>query len=112
MNAKALRITALLLLALLTTAAPCDPPTAAGTVYVVHGGYESGHVTLASDVWTFSDQINGSLELQFTRDGVGNVVDGPVTLNDFRLHMSVDRLGLISVVLPTFCLIAAPVVNR
>jgi len=76
MKAKALRIIALLVLALLTMAAPC-PPDPGNTFYVVHEArLESGQVTLGGAVWIFSDQVDGLLTLQFPRDGAGNVVDG------------------------------------
>jgi hypothetical protein len=96
MKAKLLRIAALLTVALLTTAAPCDP-TGADTVYVVHEAQsESGPVTLGH-AYLFGDRSDGFLTLQFSRDGAGNIVDGPVTLKNFYLTMFVDGFGSIVV---------------
>jgi hypothetical protein len=76
MKAKALRMIALLLLALLTAAGPCPPPDPTNTVYVVHEAtQESGHVQLGHAL-LYSDRVDGMLTLQFSRDGEGDFVDG------------------------------------
>ena len=86
MKAKALRIVALVLLALLTTAAPCDP-TGADTVYVFQseldrGGMGFGIPSLPA-IWFRADGFTeGSLTVRFSRDSLGNVVDGPFTLTN------------------------------
>ena len=97
MKAKLLRIAALLTVALLTMASPCVPTGPTDTVYVVHEAQlESGPVTLGHAL-LFGDRVDGVLTLQFSRDGAGNIIDGPVTLKDFYLTMFVDGFGSIGV---------------